>query len=343
MSGAYSIGRLQRTRADGTTYWSYCIKWDDSGGSHRSSLGTQDRSAAEAKARDFWTRRKLAYADNVGAIVEAYLESPGGQKDGQRKRDAWAAAKPFWGALRVEQIIPDPDDTAGQGGSGAEYQRQRGKAANTMRKELGVVSSALAWGKKNRLVVGEVPFIRLPAIPESEVEHLSKAQFRRFLAGCSAPHVQLFAQLAITTGARAAALFELPWIRVDLEARIINLNPPGRAQIANKSRARVPINDRLYPLLVEARDAALTPFVIEQHGERIASIKKGFAAASERSGVHCTPHMLRHSAAVWMAENRVPMEEIAAYLGHKDTRITTRVYARFHPDYLRRAARALDW
>ena len=63
----------------------------------------------------------------------------------------------------------------------------------------------------------------------------------------------------------------------------------------------------------------------------------------KHADIHCTPHMLRHSAAVWMAEARTPMEEIAAYLGHKNPLITARVYARFHPDYLRRGAKALTW
>ena len=72
-------------------------------------------------------------------------------------------------------------------------------------------------------------------------------------------------------------------------------------------------------------------------------IKKGIAAASVRSGVKVHPHMFRHSAAVWMAEDRVPMSEIAAFLGHRDINVTTRVYARFHPEYLRKAAQSLSW
>ena len=44
-----------------------------------------------------------------------------------------------------------------------------------------------------------------------------------------------------------------------------------------------------------------------------------------------------------MAEERVPIEEIARLLGHKNTTITIRVYVRFHPDYLQRAAKALVW
>ena len=150
-------------------------------------------------------------------------------------------------------------------------------------------------------------------------------------------------QLAITTGARATALLQLTWDRVDFDRGLIDLNPKGRQQAFNKKRATVPLHDRVVPLLREARAAAITDHVIECCGQPVKSVKKGIAAAAKRSGIHCTPHMFRHSTAVWMAEDRTPMEEIAAYLGHKNTAITTRVYARFNPDYLRRAARSIDW
>ncbi|WP_407696212.1 tyrosine-type recombinase/integrase [Sphingobium sufflavum] len=54
-------------------------------------------------------------------------------------------------------------------------------------------------------------------------------------------------------------------------------------------------------------------------------------------------HLLRHTAAIWMAEARTPMSEIASFLGHRDTTITARVYARYSPDYLAGAAQALTW
>lgn len=344
MSGEpWRLGKLTRKRpGGGPDYWSYCIKWTDARGPHRASLGTTDRSAAEAKAREFWARLTLARVDTIGQIVDAWLDTLDGKRDEKRKREAWKAAKPFWGNLRPDHV----DDKTSQS-----YMAWRAKAANTMRNELGPIRTALKWaGKEGIIPKDKVPAIILPAMPESEVEHLTKPQFRKFLAGCHAPHVKLFVQLALTTGARSKHLLSLPWVRVDLDRRRINLKP-GRAvaletdekEAPNKGRAIVPINDRLYPLLVEAKAAALTPFVIEHNGERIASIRKGMEAASARSGIHCTPHMLRHSAAVWMAEERTPMEEIAAYLGHKNPLITATVYAKFHPDYLQRAAKALDW
>ncbi len=35
------------------------------------------------------------------------------------------------------------------------------------------------------------------------------------------------------------------------------------------------------------------------------------------------------------------MDDISQYLGHSDTRITASTYARYSPDHLRRAAKAL--
>lgn len=329
----WRIGSLTRRRADGTKYRTWVIKWADAGGPHRLSLGTADRSAAEATARDFWARRTLTGADTVGEIMTAYLASLNGTRDEKRKRQAWVHAGPFWADRRIGQIDRE---------TSAAYVAQRKRAANTLRNELGPIRTALRWAVGEKLIAAAPPIV-LPAMPDSEVEHLTKAQFRRFLAGCRAPHVRLFAQLAVTTGGRASALLELPWVRVDLERRVINLNAAGRIQRENKRRATVPINERLHAILTEARAAALSPFVIESGGDRIKSIANGIAAAARRSKVRCTPHMFRHSAAVWMAEQRVPMAEIAAFLGHRDTRVTERVYARFHPNYLQRAARALDW
>ena len=53
----------------------------------------------------------------------------------------------------------------------------------------------------------------------------------------------------------------------------------------------------------------------------------------------CTPRVLRHTAAVHMAEDGVSMAEIGQFLGHTSEMVTFRVYARFSPTHLRRVAR----
>ncbi len=95
--------------------------------------------------------------------------------------------------------------------------------------------------------------------------------------------------------------------------------------------------------LEQAAEFAVTDYVIEYGGGKVGSVKKSFARACERAKLKdVTPHVLRHTAAVWMAEAGTSMPEIAAYLGHSDSRITERVYARFSPDFLRGAAQALE-
>jgi integrase len=96
--------------------------------------------------------------------------------------------------------------------------------------------------------------------------------------------------------------------------------------------------------LQEARQGALTPWVIEWAGRPVKSVKRGLRVAAQRAGLeHVSPHMLRHSAAVHLAEEGVGMEEIAQMLGHSNVNVTRNVYARFSPDYLAKAAAALEF
>jgi integrase len=329
MPADYRLISLQRSRADGTTYRHWQIKWTDADGPHRLSLGTDNRATAEATAHRFWIKRTVAGSDTMSVLMEGYLHATTGARANKRDRESWAAAKSFWGDVR-------PADVNAQ--LCLDYAAKRQRAANTIRNEIATLRAALKWAK-----ITPSEKLWMPPSPESTVEHVTKAEFRQLLEGARAPHVKLFMQLAIATGARSSALRALKWERVDLKRNQIDLNPTGATQVSNKRKAVVPINEQLHPVLVEAKAGAMSEFVIEYKGGPIAKIQNGFVAASTRSGIHCTPHMLRHSAAVWMAEERTPMEEIAAYLGHKNTAITTAVYARFNPDYLQRAAKALTW
>jgi integrase len=139
------------------------------------------------------------------------------------------------------------------------------------------------------------------------------------------------------------AILSLTWDRVDLERRLIHYQDPAIFR-TKKGRATTPINALASDALIEARRGATTPFVIEWAGQRVRSIKKGLTTAGERAGLPwVTAHVFRHSAASIMAESGVPMTEIAAMLGHRDSRTTERIYARLAPDFLRRAAGALEF
>jgi integrase len=198
--------------------------------------------------------------------------------------------------------------------------------------------AALKWAAQEKWI--EVaPYVPGPTTPEPRSRWLSRDEFDRLLEAARAPHVRLFILLALHTGGRSGAILGLTWERIDLARRRIDLGS-GKG---NKGRASVPVNSDLHAALLEARKGATCPWVIEHGGKPVASIKTGFRAACARAGLagRVTPHTLRHTAATWMAEDGIPMIQIARYLGHTTETTTTRVYAKFSPDYLRTAADSL--
>jgi integrase len=148
--------------------------------------------------------------------------------------------------------------------------------------------------------------------------------------------------LALATAGRASAMLELTWDRVDFVRGQIDL----RTAEANRTKRRsiVPMNKTLRAALTEAQAGAQTRYVIEWAGAKIKRVHRAFDKAVLRAGLgeDVTPHTLRHTAAVWMAEEGVPMSVIAQYLGHADSRTTERVYARYSPAYLKTASEALE-
>lgn len=218
------------------------------------------------------------------------------------------------------------------------YAAGRKAAPGTIRKELGILRAALRHAERQGLIQ-RAPHITLPTAPPPRDRRLTPAEVDRLLEGCEAHHARMFVQLAWHTAARASAILELKWSEVDLQARRIRYAAAGR----QKRRVVVPINDTLLQALQEAREAALTPYVVEYAGRRVGSIKRAFAAACARAGIEdCSPHVLRHSAACAMVEQGVPMEAVGQFLGHSSATVTYRVYARYSPTYLATAAKALE-
>ena len=199
----------------------------------------------------------------------------------------------------------------------------------------------LLWAEKQNLI-SKAPHVERPGKPAPKDAWLTREEVRALIDAAQAPHLKLAIRLMIATGARNEAALQLTWDRVDLERETISLRDPLDTT-HRKGRATVPINASLKAALVEAKSAALTPYVIEWAGHPIKSIKKGIKAAARAIGRPDTsPHMLRHSVAVWLAEDGHSMDEIAQFLGHKNSRITASVYARFSPTHLRKLADSLD-
>lgn len=296
----------------------------------RRTLAAEDRQSAEAEARALWIGAERGQW-TVGRIMTAYLASIAGKASHQRRIDAWKAMAPFW--QHIDPLLIDEPMVRS-------YADRRRAADSTVRYELLQLSTALGWATNNGPKLAKRPSIWLPPVPERKTRHLTRAEFRRFLAGVKADHARLYVMLGLYTMARPTAILELEWSRVDFARRLIDFTPPGHVRTA-KRRTVVPIADDLLAALQAGYAARTTGWVIERGGQPVACIKKAFQAASERSGVHATPYTLRHTGAVWAAEAGVPMTELAQFLGHDDDRTTQVHYARYSPGYLMGVANSI--
>jgi integrase len=271
----------------------------------------------------------------IAEIWAAYRADRAGRRIAENMEWSGRAILPVFGGMKPMSI------TAKDCRAYAKARKLAGRQAGTICTELAHLRVCLAWAVKARMIK-EAPFIERPQLPPSKERHLSRAEAERVIAAAVAPHVRLFIVLALTTAARATALLELTWDRIDFENNLIVLGDPDRT-MRQKGRATVPMNNTARAALSAAKEGARTKFVIEHAGGPIKSVKKGVAEAARRASVKgCTPHVFRHTCAVRMAEDGIPMSQIAAMLGHADSAITERVYAKWAPDHLRTASASLE-
>lgn len=323
-----SIGKL---RGGLCVYW-----WGADGKRVRRQLAARTRKEAEAEGLDVFRRETLPReAVTVTQIWTAYRDDRAGRPIAKTMLYTGKAILPHFGALRPDQIT-DEDCR-----SYVKLRRKAGIKDGSIWTELGHLRTCLQWAAKKRLIT-HAPGIERPSKPAPKDRYLTRAEIDKLLAVECEPHIKIAILLMLSTAGRIGAILDLTWDRVDLDRGQINLRVDQDGP--RKGRATVPINAGLRAALQEARRAALSDHVVEWAGGRVASIRKGFQSAVSAAGLtKVSPHVLRHTSAVHMAEAGVPMSEISQYLGHSNTAITERVYARYSPQHLRRAADVIDF
>jgi integrase len=306
----------------------------------RRSLGTTDRAIAEGRFARFLAdlkRENQSPLKTAGEVLDAYIEA--------RPRDSYARRRAEWvkqAILKVTApaLLSLPVDAIDKQTCRlyAEARYRQCIKPGTVATNLGILRAAMNWAAGEKLIPAE-PKMELPPSAPPRDRWLTGEEARRLIEAAGAPHIRLFVIVALHTAARAAAILDLTWDRVN--EKFIDLNPAGRVR-TRKGRAVVPMSPELWEALSEARAGALTDHVIEWAGEPVLSVKKGLGRAAARAGLQgVTAHTLRHTAATWMVQAGVPIPKVAAFLGHRDSRTTERVYGHHAPDYLTEGSAAI--
>ncbi len=302
----------------------WCVVWREDGKTKRSSLHTKDRAQAERAFQEHL--RQLKYSPvTVSVILDAWAEQKKDLKSIEIAKIKFKPLKAFFGNLRPDHINRELCK---------EYAKKRGKKNTTIRNELAVLRSAIRWMEPHNKAVFQFP----PTDPPKD-HYLTRDEYLSLLNAKPSHHIKLFMIVALHTAARATAILELTWDRVNFEKGLINL---VTGEHKNKRRALIPMNRTLRETLEAAYRARTCDYVIEYGGNKVGSVRKGFGFTAKKVGLKASPHILRHTAAVVMAEADVPLQEISQFLGHSGSNTTDKVYARYSPSYLAKAASALD-
>lgn len=226
-----------------------------------------------------------------------------------------------------------------------------GAQPGTVNKEVGLMSAALNWARRELEWDVPNPFQgrrqREPAGRNRWLTRVEAAKLRSAARESGrAPHLTDYIRLGLNTGLRPGEMLELEWTRVDLGANLIYL---GAEHQKNGKEGSVPLN-------LEARAAILSrgrfrathcpdsPWVFcTRSGVRIASVKKGFALAVKRAGLdNVHPHDLRRTFGSWLVQEGVDIRRVSELMRHSDIRVTARVYAHLAPADLAEAVSVLD-
>ena len=327
MSSDYRIGRLNGR---------FTVSWWEDGKRRRYRLDARTRTDAAREAIDV-IRRKVTSPEGatVADLWEAYRREKEGRRVATGMMHEGKAVLPHFGHLRPDQVTVDLCRAY------SALRHSQGKSDGTTWTELGHLRTVFRWAEAGG-IIKRAPRIERPQKPAPKDRWLTHDEIDRLLAAPMAHHIKLSIVLLLATAARVGAILGLRWVRVDMERGQIDLRASDIGP--RKGRAVVPMNAMARAALQQAREAAQTEYVIEWAGQPVKSIKTGFYAAVEKAGlVGVSPHVLRHSAAVHMVQAGIRMDEIAQFLGHSNTSVTFKAYARFSPTHLQTAANVLDF
>jgi integrase len=106
----------------------------------------------------------------------------------------------------------------------------------------------------------------------------------------------------------------------------------------------IPVPTWLWEMVKELPDGPLMPGNGDRRYQRYDTVYWRFLNAAEKAGIPrgFTPHSLRHAFASVMLGKGVPITDVAQWLGHRDVRVTYRIYGHLVPSAAARAIAVLD-
>jgi len=231
-----------------------------------------------------------------------------------------------------------------------------GRPKTSARRELETLSAAIRHWHKEHGPLDSVPSVTLPDKPGRRERYLTRSEAAALLAGALGwdkegkrhkdkilRHVARFIIIGLYTGTRHRAILALHWEEqphagwVDLKHRVLHRRG-GEEIETKKRRPKIRIGNRLFAHLKRWREMdrrlSTQPRTVVHHDGQpyLDKLRKPWASACELSGIHVSPHVLRHTRATWMMQRGDDPWRVAGFLG-MSLKVLLDTYGHHHPDW----------
>lgn len=157
------------------------------------------------------------------------------------------------------------------------------------------------------------------------------------LLDVASPRLRTFVVIALSTALRRGAIMRLCWEHLDFDTGFFNL-PPGRS--TKGIPRRLPMTPAVKAELLAhrarcAQTSGADPLFdcsVDTIRDDLRRARRVCEKIPAEKRLQIGFHALRHTAASWMAQDGVPLYEIAKILGHGSVYVTTR-YAHLVPGW----------
>ena len=277
----------------------------------------------------------------VAEVLDVYgAERAPHVKDPERIGYAIQALVPILASLPVGNVT---------GAVCRRYQKERGVAPGTTRRELGTLQAAINYCHAEGYLTATRK-VSLPAKPPPRDRWLTRDEAARLIRAAyrnpKAKHLARFILIALYTGSRSSAILGLRFMRhtqgghIDTERGLIYRRGTGQAE-TKKRQPPVPVPPKLLAHL-RRWERTGARWAVEIEGQRVGSVKRAWATALAEAGIgHATRHDLRHTAITWAMRNRMDKWSAAGFFGLTMDQLEA-TYAHHHPEHLRSAVEAMQ-
>lgn len=330
----------------GTVWWmSFVYK----GQQFRRSTETSNRRLAktildkvnnditEGRWFDTAEERKRTFRELLDRYLKEHSIPRKAPKSHMRDLGASRNLLPFFGDLLMADISPKKI---------AEYKGKRrvnGAKPATINKELGLLRHAFNLAIKEWEWCRDNPMQRVSMEPvHNQIDRWLMADEEERLLAASPDWLREILIFALNTGMRKGEILSLEWRDVDFARSVLVV-----MKSKNRERRTLPLNSRIYGLLMEKqlkRVAGSDIVFSTSRGTRILArnLSRAFYVARKRAGINDFRfHDLRHTFATRLVQAGVDIYKVQRLLGHKTPAMTQR-YAHHSPESLRDGVVTLD-